>query len=86
MADKKNLDESEMQQVSGGVECSVTTSLPMGAPVRYGPGLSFAQITSLKSGTKVNTTGEVSTNDRKNWYQISSPVSGWISSDMINLP
>ncbi len=84
MADKKVLNEDEMQQASGGVYRTVNTNMAMDAVVRSGPGFNYAQIGSLKNGTQANTTGNVSMNrDGETWYEINYPMYGWMKGNLL---
>ncbi len=85
VTDKINLNEDELQNVSGGVTRTVDTKQPVDAVVRSGPGLNYPQTASLKSGTQVNTTGNTSVNgyDGRTWYEINYPLYGWMSGELL---
>ncbi len=85
MAEKKSLNEAELNDVSGGVSRTVNTNMAMDAVVRSGPGFNYPQVASLKNGTQVNTTGNTSSNgmDGKVWYEINYPVYGWMAGTLL---
>ncbi len=84
MAEKKNLNENELNDVSGGVYRTVNTGMKMDAVVRSGPGLSYPQISSLPNGTQANTTGNVARGpEGYDWYEINYPVYGWMKGTLL---
>jgi uncharacterized protein YgiM (DUF1202 family) len=87
MAGFEKLSEAALEDVVGGVTRVVNTHTDKNAAVRANPGLSYQQVASLKNGTRVNTTGETvrNTTDGRIWYQIDSPVDGWIAGSLIGL-
>ncbi|HCI73960.1 MAG TPA: hypothetical protein DHV42_05400 [Lachnospiraceae bacterium] len=82
---KKALSNEEMSGVNGGVSRIVDTKQPIDAVVRSGPGITYPQIGSLKNGTQVNTTGNVSYNpqDGRSWHEINYPMYGWMSGTLL---
>ncbi len=88
MANKQVLDDAAMNNISGGATCCVNTGMAgVDAVVRGGPGTTYAQIASLKSGTQVNTTGNTSVNgfDGRTWHEINYPVYGWMAGSLLGL-
>ena len=85
MEEKKALKKEELEGVSGGVMRTVDTRMNMDAVVRSGPGISYAQIGSLKNGTQANTTGNSSYNpqDGRTWYEINYPMYGWMAGSLL---
>ncbi len=84
MAEKKSLSESELNNVSGGVNRTVNTNMALNAPVRQGPGFNYPEIASLENGTQANTTGNVSMSaDGVTWYEINYPVYGWMKGSLL---
>ncbi len=79
MAGKSVLNEDELQSVSGGANMSITSQ--SGGVVRSGAGLNYGQVAVLSKGTSVVTTGNTGSNgiDGYTWFEISSPVWGWIA-------
>ncbi len=79
MAGKSILNEDELQSVSGGANMSITSK--SGGVVRSGAGLGYGQVTVLPKGSMVCTTGNTQSNgmDGYTWFEISSPVWGWIA-------
>ena len=79
----KALNLDELENATGGE--LVNTGSSQNAVVRSGPGKGFPQIGSLKNGTRVVTTGESVDNfdDGRTWYEISSPLYGWIAGSLI---
>ena len=73
----RELNLEEMNKVSGGVEKRVRTD---SATVGTGPGVNYPPCKTLGYITVVNFTGTVSYNEQegRNWYQINSPVTGWV--------
>lgn len=85
MSEKKALSSEDMNGVSGGVTRIVDTKRAMDAVVRSGPGTQYPQIASLKNGTQVNTTGNMSYNqiDGRTWYEINYPMYGWMAGSLL---
>ncbi len=84
MAEKKSLNENEMNNVSGGVYRTVNTNMVLKAVVRQGPGFNYPEIASLENGTQANTTGNVSmSGDGVTWYEINYPVYGWMKGTLL---
>ena len=79
MADnfKRELSLDEMGQISGGAQKTVVTG---SATVRTGAGANYPVARTLGYNTVVNFTGTVDYNDQegRSWYQINSPVRGWV--------
>ena len=78
--DSKNIRElnlEEMDKVSGGANKTVMNG---SATVRSGAGSNYPVTRILGRNTVVNFTGTVDYNDQegRSWYQISSPVFGWV--------
>ncbi len=84
--EKKSLNERELNNVSGGMDMPICTEMNMGAVIRSGPGSDYSEVTFLSDGVHVNTTGNISrSSDGIDWYEISSPVCGWIKGNTIGL-
>ena len=75
---KRELNPEEMSRVSGGSSKTIRTRQ---AAVYTGPGKEYGQAGSLPCGSVINFTGNVSYNDKDglSWYQINSPVPGWVT-------
>ena len=73
----RELNLEEMNKVSGGVQKWVMTG---SATVRSGAGVNYPPCRTLGYNTVVNFTGTVSYNkqDGWSWYEINSPVTGWV--------
>ena len=73
----RELNLEEMDKVSGGAQKTVMTG---SATVRTGAGSNYPIARILGYNTVVNFTGTVDYNDQegRSWYQINSPVSGWV--------
>lgn len=78
MEEKIPLSFDDMEKASGGVSKTIHTH---SAAVRVGPGMEYGSAGTLSYGTAVFFTGTVSYNDKDgmSWYQISSPLSGWVT-------
>ena len=74
----RELDPEQLEKASGGVSKTIHTH---SAAVRVGPGMEYGSAGTLSYGTAVFFTGTVSYNDKDgmSWYQISSPLSGWVT-------
>ncbi len=84
MADKKNLNERELNDVSGGVYRTVNTNMSLNAVVRSGPGFNYAEVGSLVNGTQANTTGNIAQSpDGTVWYEINYPMYGWMKGTLL---
>lgn len=84
--EKKSLSGSELNNVFGGTDMPICTEMNMGAVVRSGPGSDCSEVTFLSDGVHVNTTGNISrSSDGIDWYEINSPVYGWIKGNTIGL-
>ena len=78
MAEKTNLNDQELEKVSGGEYRQVNTGDSRNAAIRSAPGLNTPIIGSLQNGTWANTTGRFTHVDGRNWAEINYPVQGWI--------
>lgn len=78
------LSPEDMEKVSGG---SAKTIQTRNAIVYAGAGTEYGSVGTLSYGTTVNFTGTVSYNDRENksFYEISSPVHGWVTKEAIGV-
>ncbi len=84
MSEKMNLNESELNNVSGGVYRTVNTNMNLDAVVRSGPGFNYSQVASLKNGTQANTTGNIAQSpDGTVWYEINYPFYGWMKGTLL---
>ena len=79
------IDDSQLEQVSGGAGRSINTHTDSNAQVRSGPGMENSPVASLHNGTRVNITGEAVENfsDGRMWYKIDYPVDGWIPENLL---
>ena len=77
MEEMRSLSLDDMEKVSGGSQKKVVTG---SATVRSGAGANYSVNGTLGYNTIVNFTGTVSFNDAecRSWYQINSPISGWV--------
>ena len=77
MEKKEMLSPEEMEKATGGATKTVTRD---GAEVHIAASRKSPLVGQLMTGMPVNFTGTVSYNeeDGYTWYQISSPVSGWM--------
>ena len=78
MDDMRSLSMEDMEKVSGGNSKVIRNK---SAIVRSGAGDNYSVVRTLDSGTVVSITGTVTYNDRENktWYEIISPVYGWVT-------
>ena len=83
MTDMIKLNESALEQVTGGARRRVDTGTGQNAAVRRGAGKKYGQIDSLENGTYVNATGVFKIADGRRWAQIDFPVDGWIAASII---
>ena len=67
MAEKTNLNDQELENVSGGEYRVVNTGDSRNAAIRSAPGLSTPIIGSLPNGPWANTTGRFTRVDGRNW-------------------
>jgi hypothetical protein len=77
------LDDSVLEQVTGGERRRVDTGTSQNAVVRRGPGRKYGQIDSLENDTPVNATGRFKVADGRRWAEIDYPVEGWIAASII---
>ena len=83
MAEKTNLNDQELENVSGGEYRVVNTGDSRNAAIRSAPGLNTPIIGSLPNGTWANTTGRFVRVDGRNWAEINSPMWGWIKGSIL---
>ena len=83
MAEKTNLNDQELENVSGGEYRVVNTGDERNAAIRNAPGLSTTIIGSLPNGTVANTTGRFVRVDGRNWAEIDYPMWGWIKGSIL---
>ena len=83
MAEKTNLIDQELENVSGGEYRVVNTGDSRNAAIRSAPGLSTPIIGSLPNGTWANTTGRFTRADGRNWAEINFPMWGWIKGSIL---
>ena len=83
MSDKTNINEQELENVSGGMYRVVNTGDWRDAAIRSAPGLSTQIIGSLPNGTWANATGRFTRVDGRNWAEIDSPMWGWIKGSIL---
>ena len=76
--DNKNLNEQELENVSGGEFRVVNTGDARPAAIRSYPGLNAPVVATLVHGTQANSTGRFTYADGRNWAEINYPVQGWI--------
>ncbi len=81
------LTDDELENISGGVQAYADSGTSLNIPVRSGAGREFGQISSLKNGISVNTTGQIIYNemDGITWYEINDPIEGWVKGDFLIL-
>ena len=83
MAEKTNLIDQELENVSGGEYRVVNTGDSRNAAIRSAPGLNTPIIGSLPNGTWANTTGNFTRADGRNWAEINYPMWGWIKGSIL---
>ena len=83
MTENKNLNEKELENVTGGVYRVVNTGDSRDAAIRNAPGLSTTIIGTLPNGTMANTTGRFVQVDGRNWAEIDAPMRGWIKGSIL---
>ena len=76
--DTRNMNEQELQNVSGGEYRTVDTGDWRDAAIRSYPGLNAPVVATLPNGTVANSTGRFAFADGRNWAEINYPVQGWI--------
>ena len=86
MADFEKLSIEALDSISGGDARMVNTGRNVEAVVRSGAGFAYPQIAALKNGTFANITGRSVRNDGRTWYEINTPVYGWIAGGILGLP
>ncbi len=74
----KNMNEQELENVSGGEYRTVNTGDTRDAAIRSYPGLNAPVVAVLPNGTVANATDEFAFADGRNWVRINYPVNGWI--------
>ena len=89
--DKKELNMNEMENVTGGVRCTVNTGIPgVDAALRADSRKSSRQVGHLPNGTMVDVRPETIVRDAesgRNFVQVS--VNGkdyWIAASLVGLP
>ena len=85
MTDMKKINDQELENVAGGESRVVNTGRNIEAVVRSGAGFGFPQISAIKNGNAVMTTGRSVHADGRTWYEICAPVSGWMAGGMLGL-
>ena len=78
-----------LEKVVGGVRRIVNTNTSANAAIRTHPGKKYAQVDSLSTGRSVEVdedSGVYNEDDRRTWYHVSWPVSGWIVGNSVGLP
>ena len=85
MTDIKKINDQELENVAGGESRTVNTGMKIEAVVRSGAGFSFPQISAIKNGNTVITTGKSVHAAGRTWYEISAPVKGWMAGGLIGL-
>ncbi len=83
MSEKININEQELENVSGGEYRVVNTGDSRNAAIRSAPGLNTPIIGSLPNGTWANTTGRFTHVDGRNWAEINAPMWGWIKGSIL---
>ena len=83
MSEKININEQELENVSGGEYRVVNTGDSRNAATRSAPGLNTPIIGSLPNGTWANTTGRFTHVDGRNWAEINAPMWGWIKGSIL---
>ena len=83
MSDTINVNEKELENVSGGEYRVVNTGDSRNAAIRSAPGLNTPIIGSLPNGTWANTTGRFTHVDGRNWAEINAPMWGWIKGSIL---
>ena len=83
MSEKININEQELENVSGGEYRVVNTGDSRNAAIRSAPGLNTPIIGSLPNGTWANTTGRFTHVDGCNWAEINAPMWGWIKGSIL---
>ena len=91
MEEKKELNPSEMENVTGGVWRTVNTGVSgLKAALRSGPGKGNPQIASLSNGTQVDTITDQVVYDpvsRRNFVEVSvNGITGWVAASIVGLP
>ena len=79
----KNMNDQELENVSGGEYRTVNTGDERPAAIRTYPGLNAPVLATLQNGTVANTTGRFTYADGRNWAEINDPVSGWIKGSIL---
>ncbi len=74
----KNMNEQELENVTGGEYRTVNTGDSRDAAIRSFPGLNAPVVATLANGTVANSTGRFTYADGRNWAEIDYPVRGWI--------
>ena len=72
------LTDDELKKVNGGARRTVHNDSANYGYIRSGPGLKYDVVAQVNNGEHVNTTGDTKKVDGCTWYQIDSPVNGWI--------
>ena len=83
MAEKTNLNDQELENVSGGEYRVVNTGDSRNAAIRSAPGLNTPIIGSIPNGTWANTKGRFTHVDGRNWAEINYPMYGWIKGSIL---
>ena len=83
MSEKTTVNDQELENVNGGMYCTVNTGDSRNAAIRIAPGLNTEIIGSLPNGTVANTTGRFTRVDGRNWAEINYPLYGWIKGSIL---
>lgn len=83
MSETINVNDKELENVSGGEYRVVNTGDSRNAAIRSAPGLNTPIIGSLPNGTWANTTGRFTHVDGRNWAEINAPMWGWIKGSIL---
>ena len=74
----KDMNDQELEKVSGGEYRTVNTGDSRDAAIRSYPGLNAPVVAVLPNSTVANSTGRFTFADGRNWAEINYPGQGWI--------
>ena len=83
MSEKAMMNDQELEKVSGGDSRVVNTGDSRPAAIRSTPSLNATVLGTLNNGTVVNTTGNFTRADGRNWAEIDYPIKGWIKGSIL---